>query len=245
MARKALLLLPLCTLVTEAVNLRKGAESLLSETSKLLADFPFYHTSEQIKFAARELVNGCSAQATLQTVTKGDVSIDEIRVHGGKGSQVNRVALLFGEHSRELISPETGLMLLKMLCGGTSQPKLVQEALATSDFQLILNANPISRAKVEQGDYCLRDNPRGVDLNRNWDEKWEFGDQAESGDQYRGEAPFSEPETQLVRDLLTDFRPTTFLSVHSGTLLGRAKISFLRDTLVVWPRQGFTPAYEV
>ena len=27
--------------------------------------------------------------------------------------------------------------------------------------------------KVEGGDFCLRVNENGVDLNRNWDEKWE------------------------------------------------------------------------
>ena len=217
MARAALLYLPLCGLMSEAVNLRRA------QSSQLLTDFPFYHTSEQIQSEARELVSGCAGRATVKTVRKGEVSIDEIRISGSKNSNLerNRVAFLFGEHSRELISPETGLMLLKMICGQASHPDLVEKALETSDFQLILNANPVSRVQVEQGNYCLRDNPRGVDLNRNWDEKWEFGDEALGGDQYRGETPFSEAETQMVRDLLTDFKPTTFLSVHSGTPLGK------------------------
>ena len=30
--------------------------------------------------------------------------------------------------------------------------------LEISDFYIILNANPESRKKVEQGDYCLRTN---------------------------------------------------------------------------------------
>ena len=41
-------------------------------------------------------------------------SIDEIRVASTSKPAVNRVSLLFGEHSRELISPETGLMLLQL-----------------------------------------------------------------------------------------------------------------------------------
>eukprot|EP00913_Durusdinium_trenchii_P033703 g31551.t1 len=68
------------------------------------------------------------------------------------------------------------------------------------------------------GEYCLRENPHGVDLNRNWDEKWNLGSTASSDNQFHGQRPFSEPETQLVRDLITGFQPTTFLSVHSGTL---------------------------
>jgi hypothetical protein len=172
------------------------------------------------------------------------VSIDEIRVnpiaasnHSAKSGNPNRVSLLFGEHSRELIGPETGLMLLplsahksqqvstsfnkfqhslifldlpcfflllvskhvsvfprflassltrlhlhfydflwslfhfhpfsfsfcslalrsrydlrKMLCGETSTKKgMLEEALKDSEFQLILNANPSSRLRVEAG----------------------------------------------------------------------------------------------
>lgn len=41
-------------------------------------------------------------------------SIDEIRVASTSKPAVNRVSLLFGEHSRELIGPETGLMLLQL-----------------------------------------------------------------------------------------------------------------------------------
>lgn len=37
---------------------------------------------------------------------------------------------------------------------------------------MILNANPISRSKVEGGEYCLRENENGVDINRNYDAHW-------------------------------------------------------------------------
>eukprot|EP00438_Fugacium_kawagutii_P015530 Skav201971 [mRNA] locus=scaffold103:289916:294990:+ [translate_table: standard] len=144
------------------------------------------------------------------------VSIDEIRIKANHSKAVNRVSLLFGEHSRELIGPETGLMLLpKMLCGHKhANSTLAAEALEDSEFQLILNANPGSRVR----EYCLRENPNGVDLNRNWDEKWDLGSEI-SVDQAHGKRPFSEPlgtvegpETQVVRDLISDFKPTTFLS---------------------------------
>lgn len=38
-----------------------------------------------------------------------------------------------------------------MLCGEIEE-KLLDEALKDSEFQLILNANPVSRARVEAGD---------------------------------------------------------------------------------------------
>merc|ERR1719265_2297058 len=58
-------------------------------------------------------------------------------------------------------------------------------------------------------------NENGVDLNRNWDEKWEKGEICL--DTNSGPAPFSEPETRIFKQLVTTYKPTTFLTVHSGT----------------------------
>ncbi|CAK0858870.1 unnamed protein product [Prorocentrum cordatum] len=129
---------------------------------------------------------------------------------------MNRVFLMFGEHSRELISPESGLRLLKVLCGERdSAGHDIPQILKHSEFEMVLNGNPRSRLKVEDGDFCLRANPDGVDLNRNWDEKWLT--QPKSAETNPGPKPFSEPETRIFRSLVTEFKPTTFVTVHSGT----------------------------
>jgi hypothetical protein len=39
---------------------------------------------------------------------------------------------------------------------------------------MIVNANPDSRKKVENGQFCLRENENGVDINRNYDAHWEY-----------------------------------------------------------------------
>lgn len=39
-------------------------------------------------------------------------------------------------------------------------------------IKLVLNANPVSRKRVENGEFCLRTNGNGTDLNRNWDAGW-------------------------------------------------------------------------
>jgi len=125
---------------------------------------------------------------------------------------------LFGEHSRELISPESGLYLLRVLCGDAEADGSVatSDVLADSEFQMVLNGNPRSRAKVENGEYCLRVNPNGVDLNRNWDEEWS-PDATNMADTEPGPKPFSEPETRIFKRLVADYKPTSFITVHSGT----------------------------
>ena|GEM_PF-1202653 len=59
----------------------------------------------------------------------------------------------------------------------------------------------------------------GVDLNRNYGYKWghnNWGSSGRPGDEtYRGPSPFSEPETQMIRDFLATYRPRNCLDLHS------------------------------
>lgn len=73
------------------------------------------------------------------------------------------------------------------------------------------------RELVEAGDLCERRNGRGVDLNRNWGVDW--GKKEKDYDPYEenpGVAPFSEPETQIMRRLAISFDPHIWINVHSG-----------------------------
>lgn len=190
---------------------------------KVQQEYPFYHTSDELREEAIRLSKSCDGALSIKTMEDNGTSIDVITVRHQKAKPVNRVFILFGEHSRELISPESGLFLLRSLCGESLPRKAsllesrVGSVLQDSEFQIVLNGNPHSRKKVEQGSYCLRTNPDGVDLNRNWDEKWEKEEAEFSGDSNPGPMPFSEPETRIFKRLVTDYQPTTFLTVHSGT----------------------------
>jgi hypothetical protein len=188
-----------------------------SATMKIL--YPYYHTSAEIHDEIQKLAQGCGGAMTSKSFSDSGVDIDLVHVRAPNSSPVNRVFILFGEHSRELISPESGLRLLQVLCGkvalgerddGLTVPSILQD----TEFQLVLNGNPRSRDRVESGEFCLRTNPSGVDLNRNWDEMWE---RSFDEDTNSGPTAFSEPETRIFKQLVSKFRPTTFLTVHSGT----------------------------
>lgn len=66
------------------------------------------------------------------------------------------------------------------------------------------------------GDSC------GVDLNRNFELNWIYGDtlwvrgSEEPFDYYRGPSPFSEPETRAVRDFSLEIKPTVSIVWHSS-----------------------------
>lgn len=205
------------------------SESPAAHLSKVKMQYPFYHTTDEIRSEVVRLSKKCP-HLNMTTLKDSNVDIDVITVRKASATPVNKVFLLFGEHARELISPESGLYFLRALCGdvalnvpaqaglleGSSPLSLAEQVLEDSEFQIILNANPGSRRKVEAGDYCLRMNPNGVDINRNWDERWQK-DAATSAETNPGAKPFSEPESRIVKKAVTDFAPTTFLTVHSGT----------------------------
>jgi hypothetical protein len=62
----------------------------------------------------------------------------------------------------------------------------------------------------------MRKNENDVDLNRNFDFKWEDGSDDSYQEDYRGSAPMSEPESKLLNHTATLFQPSMFIDVHSG-----------------------------
>lgn len=191
------------------------SKSGLGKSYSMEALYPFYHTTDAIHNELIELSSRCPGMH-LESKMAEDRSIDVVTIKAANSKPVNKNFLLFGEHARELISPESALHFVKTLCGEVGDKERTASVLQDSEFQIVVNGNPASRKRVEQGDYCLRVNPDGVDLNRNWDEEWVSGGLF-GGQTNPGPKPFSEPETQLFKELVTKYDPTNFLTVHSGT----------------------------
>jgi hypothetical protein len=116
------------------------------------------------------------------------------------------------------------MQFMRMICGQSGDAKskeLASRVLGSTDFVIVPNANPLGRTKVETGEFCQRTNEDGVDLNRNWGEdNLQSQRIAEKGDEMNpGPSEFSEPETQILRDLVVAESPDVFVSVHSGAYL--------------------------
>jgi hypothetical protein len=209
-----------CLVQSLAAVVKRGflRESTLakSQSHAMQALYPYYHTSDAIHDELVGLASRCPVMK-LETRKAEDRDIDVVTIKGNGAEPVNRNFLLFGEHARELISPESGLHFIKTLCGETGNKERVATILKDNEFQLVVNGNPGSRKKVEQGDFCLRVNPDGVDLNRNWDEEWSSDNPFGGADTNPGPSAFSEPETELFKELVSNYNPTNFLTVHSGT----------------------------
>lgn len=195
--------------------LRAGAHAK-AKSHTMMTLYPFYHSTSAIHEELQALATRCPGM-TLESKPADDRNIDVVTIKAPNSKPVNKNFLLFGEHARELISPESGLHFIKTLCGETEDKERANGVLQDSEFQIVVNGNPASRTKVEQGDFCLRVNPDGVDLNRNWDEEWQAEPVMEATDTNPGPQPFSEPETRVFKELVSAYKPTNFLTVHSGT----------------------------
>lgn len=128
---------------------------LLGALNVFSLDLPrFYHTSDQV---FRYLKNiSCPALKSR--------SSDIIHAYhlSSSSNPSLKVFLLFGEHPRELISTELGFKFIKEACNG-----YLSGLLEIAEIMIVLNANPKSRSRVENGEFCLRTNQNGVDINRN------------------------------------------------------------------------------
>lgn len=173
---------------------------------------PWYLSGEEIRQEISNLLGSCQADA--QMFSAGNLDVVRVKAMGSTAG--TKAVMVFGEHGRELISPESALGLVRSLCGKGGQAQLASHTLAKGvEFVLVPNANPSGRKAVEEGYYCKRTNENGVDLNRNWGDDHRNGlgqgDEANPGPQ-----GFSEPETQALRDLVDQEKPDVYLSVHSG-----------------------------
>ncbi|KAK9837663.1 hypothetical protein WJX74_002438 [Apatococcus lobatus] len=205
-------------------------------------DFNVYHTQHALTEYVAGVVKAHPSTMQMQERSRTDKSgppgaaaytssMQVVTVEPGglteDHSNKIRLLLVFGEHGRELITTETSFRLLRLLADSTrafedleaqgAATHRIRSILHRSVFKILPMFNMGGRKKVEAGDLCERKNGRGVDTNRNWDIHWGFQEKDyDPSEEYPGTAPFSEPETQILKEIAEEFVPHVWLNVHSG-----------------------------
>lgn len=157
----------------------------------------FYHTTEEVWEGLKAIK--CS---NFKIIEENFIHVIQI----GPESECKGF-FIFGEHPRELISVELALYLIEKLC---------DEDNLETQLVIVVNANPEGRRRVESGEFCLRTNNNGVDLNRNWGAYWEKTSCVGKKQTCSGPEAYSEAETRRMREIFDDFSPSLFISIHSG-----------------------------
>jgi hypothetical protein len=219
-------------LAVAALGTVQSAKLRLAEGDKrapLKETWPWYHSADDIHAAMQELVGNCpGAEVSMSQSTEFNsaeaagqsIALDVVRIQRSGPQAKKKAMIVFGEHAREIISPETGLNFAKTLCGQGPEGQRGSKVLDTVSFTIVPNANPLGRKQVEDGYYCKRTNEDGVDLNRNFGDDHRDASLEKKGDETNaGPSGFSEPESKMLKSLVDDERPDIYLSVHSGAYL--------------------------
>ena len=165
-----------------------------------------------------------------------DVSLDD--------STEAKVLYMANMHAREIITPEIILFFMHYLIDNYNKDAYVTHLVNNRELWLIPTFNPDGYEYVFTGDVDYRDtfwiedplwwrknmqdndgngefnaDYDGVDLNRNFGYAWGLDDEGSSpdpqSDTYRGAGPFSEPESQAIRDFVQARDFIISLSYHS------------------------------
>lgn len=124
-------------------------------------------------------------------------------------------------HAREVMTPEVIFDIANNITAQYEKNERVKNWLSQVDVFLIPMVNPDGNYRVFNGQPMWRKNVKGgygVDLNRNYPYRWsECGGSSGStySDQYRGDKPASEPETQAMVKFIEQIKPKYSISYHS------------------------------
>ena len=194
-----------------------------------------YHTYDQIIDIVDDLIQqypDLISKEVIGQTQQGNRDIHAVKVSNKVGEDLDRPVILFtgATHSRELVTPEICLELIKQLVTGYGTDERITGWLefyeiyfipvvnVDGHFIVTNNIDPRWRknARDATDDWITAEYPKGIDLNRNYDFNFARGG---SGDpesiRYRGEYPFSESEARAVRSLVERIRPVLSINYHS------------------------------
>lgn len=207
---------------------------------------PQYHTYDEMLAELRQVAAKFPQLASLHDIGdtwqkvngEGNRDIWAMHISGsGNASQKPGIVFFGNHHARELVTVEIPLLLIKHLLEGYGKDPRITELLNSRDIWIIPMVNPDGHLEAEKGANWRKNmnrndgnRYRGVDLNRNYGYKWGTGGSSNSpsSDTFMGKAPFSEPETQSVRN---------FIKAHPNLKIMMSYHSF--SNLILWP-WGYT-----
>lgn len=197
------------------IDLERAQIALTNMTlSPQLSWYANYKTLDEIETRIDFLADNYSSLMSVQEIGQSIAGqpIRAITITSPNG-RLNKPAICFNgtQHAREWVSPMVVMYILEGLVSEYGHDPRVTALLDNMTFYIIPVVNPDGYEYSWDTFRMWRKNRRdnldgffGVDLNRNWGYAW--GGPGSAGntnsDIYRGTAPFSEPETQAVRDFI-------------------------------------------
>ncbi len=204
-------------------------------TAGALGSMGGYRTIEEIDRKVDSIISGhpsiVAPKVTIGFSIEGN-PIYAIKISDNPGVDENEPEVLyFAElHAREVITPEVILSFMDRLTTNYGTNPEITDLVNSRELWFVPYSNPDGYLWNEftnyEGGGMWRKNRRvnaggsiGVDLNRNWGYKWGHDNigssNSPSNETYRGSGPFSEPETQVLRDFIISRPFVITFSLHA------------------------------
>jgi carboxypeptidase T len=191
----------------------------------------YAEVTKQLQEMASSNTNLVTLMSLGRSIENRDVPMLRISGKTPAEAEARKLPVIFYmgcHHAREHLSVEVPLLYAKYLISQYGKNSDVTRLLDTREVYIAPIINPDGhvydytngiRGKMWRKNRRANGNGTyGVDLNRNYSYGWGTGGSSTnpSSDVYMGVAPFSEPETQNVRDFVNSQpRMTTLLSFHT------------------------------
>ena len=187
-------------------------------------DSLYYHSVDSFGRDIRALAETYPGLMTLEDKarSRNNETLFLLRMTNRRVSDKGKLKILItsGEHAREYLPVESFFKLARNLASAFMRgDEAARFVLGGAELLLVGMLNPDGRRLIESTkNYCHRGMANGVDVNRNMD--WGFGGPGSSGDtkneEYRGVAPFSEPESLFIKDIVRAHNVGAYFSLHTG-----------------------------
>ncbi len=163
-----------------------------------------------------------------KTVESRDIWAIKISDNVTANEDESEILFVGGHHAREWIAVDVPLLLARNLLENYASDARTKNYIDNGEIWIIPLLNPDGHQYSVTTNRLWRKNRRnngdgtfGVDLNRNYGYQW--GGPGSSGstfsETYRGTAPFSELETQLIRDFAIEHQVAAMISYHNYSQL--------------------------
>jgi hypothetical protein len=200
------------------------------ETSGALSVGSAYHTYEEAYAEMDSVADAhptiCRVQSIGKSIENRDIWAAKISDNVNTTENEPRVLYMGNHHAREIATVEIPLYIMEYFVDNYGTDPRVTNLVDNREIWIVPIVNPDGREYVQNYNNNWRKNRRlnsggsyGVDLNRNYGYMWGYDNEGSSPVQtdetYRGTGPFSEPETQVVRDFSIAQNFAMCLSFHS------------------------------
>lgn len=193
-----------------------------------------YHSYQELSAELKSLAVSYPALARLyvpgRSLENRNIYALKISDNPGQSEDEPGIAFVGGHHAREWISVEVPLLIGQYLLKNYDRDDRVRNLVNSAEIWIIPMVNPdgleysiLNYRLWRKNRRMNQDGSYGVDLNRNYSYQWAYDDIGSSPQPssavFRGTAPFSEPETEGIRNLFQNHRISAAISYHSFSQL--------------------------